>query len=169
MNEELAKLGLYLTLDFITLEEEQELLSHIEPTNIKKTKSRNSILRYGSNLPYKSNVVSKTIPVYFDVLLKKLVVGEFVAKRPESVTVNEYKAGQEITAHIDSQLSGDVITILSLLSDATMVFAYQKEKKFVTLPARSLIQMKREIRYDWTHAILPVESLRYSLVFRCSE
>jgi hypothetical protein len=34
------------------------------------------------------------------------------------------------------------------------------------LYARSLVQMKDEIRNDWTHEILPVKNTRYSIVFR---
>jgi alkylated DNA repair dioxygenase AlkB len=169
LDTELTNLGLILIPDFITCEEEQFLLSKIDPTNTKKIKTRNSIRRYGSNLPYKGNIVSKSTPLYFDFLLDRLVVNNHTKKIPESITVNEYKEGQEIHAHIDSKTSGDTISILSLLSDATMVFEYNKSKKSIILPSRSLVQMQNEIRLIWTHSILPVESLRYSLVFRCSE
>jgi alkylated DNA repair dioxygenase AlkB len=169
LNEELSNLGASLVLDFITNEEEQFLMSNIIAKNCKRTKARNSIHRYGSNLPYKGNLISKSIPSYFNFLLERLVQNGFAKKTPESVTVNEYHPGQEITAHIDSRSSGEIITVLSVLSDATMVFAHKKIKQSLFLPARSLIQMQGEIRYIWTHAILPVESLRYSIVFRCSD
>jgi hypothetical protein len=34
------------------------------------------------------------------------------------------------------------------------------------LNPRSLVQMKDEIRNEWTHEILPVQDTRYSIVFR---
>jgi alkylated DNA repair dioxygenase AlkB len=85
--------------------------------------------------------------------------------------MNQYLIKQAILAHIDLPEGGEVITVLSLLSPATMVFRYrQTERMFsVPLPPRSLVQMRDEIRYNWTHEILPVESTRYSLVFRNSQ
>lgn len=169
MDNELLNLGLSITLDYITDEEEKLLLSNIAPTGCKKTKSRNSIRRFGPNVPYKGNLISRSIPDYFDFILKRLVNDNYAHKLSESITINEYQQGQEISPHIDNHASGDTITILSLLSDATMVFEYKKMKKSLHIPAKSLIQMKNEIRYIWTHSILPVESLRYSIVFRCCD
>lgn len=59
-------------------------------------------------------------------------------------------------------------TILSLMNEATMVFEKGKTKHSLVLPARSLVQMKDEIREQWLHSILPVKNTRYSIVFRCS-
>jgi alkylated DNA repair dioxygenase AlkB len=120
-------------------------------------------------MPYKSNMVSNKIPEYFNSVLDKLIQQNLLEKTPDSVSVNEYFSGQSITPHIDSKTSGKIITILSLMNEATMVFERNKEKHSLLLPARSLVQMKNEIREQWLHSIPPVKNTRYSIVFRCSE
>lgn len=165
---DLTTIGLSIINDFISIEEEIELLKNIDNPAPKKTKNRNNIQRFGSDKPYKSNIVAKNIPVYFDFILDKLE--KLLPVRPDSVSINQYTTGQLIAPHIDSDSSGDIITVLSLLSDATMIFNKPKGDKYkVLLPARSLVQMKDEIRKTWMHSIEPVKSLRYSIVFRCSK
>jgi len=162
----LEDLGVTLTYDFITIEEELELLSKIKKNTPKKTKSRNSIQRYGSTAPYNSNMVSKTIPDYLDNLSDKLVANGFLEVKPNSVAINEYCTGQEITPHIDSKNSGEIITVLSLMSEATMVLTHKTLKHNLILPPRSIVQMRGESRNVWKHSINPVPSTRYSIVFR---
>lgn len=174
----LYELGLVLIPEFITTDEEKELLTHVvsnvatmppRPAPNIKRKGRNRIQRFGSSAPYKSNMASKTIPSFFDFVLDRLVEQKLVNKRPESTTINEYLAGQVIEPHIDSEASGKVVTVLCLLSEATMTFKLGSEQASVVLPPRSLVQIKNDIRYKWTHAIEPVPSLRYSVVFRCGD
>jgi hypothetical protein len=48
-----------------------------------------------------------------------------------------------------------------------MVFKKKNSDDIVQeLYPKSLVQMKDEIRNEWTHEILPVKNLRYSIVFR---
>lgn len=166
-----GKLGLSLALDFITAEEEQALLAQIRgdnPTQKRKVTLRNTIQRYGSREPYFDNIVSSTIPAYLGVLCDRLVDTGLLSERADSVTINEYYEGQTISPHIDHVNAGPVITILSLGAPAIMVFAKDKERFEVELPPRSITQMRKQIRYGWTHEIKPVPALRYSLVFRNS-
>ena len=162
--------------DFITPDEEVTLLAHIEagiPTGTKRqhTCVRNVVQRWGSSVPYRNDILADTIPEHFQFLLDRLIAQNLVSLRPDSVTMNQYLKQQAILAHIDLPEGGEVITVLSLQSPATMVFRYrQTERMFsVLLPPRSLVQMRDEIRYNWTHEILPVNTTRYSLVFRNSQ
>lgn len=85
----------------------------------------------------------------------------------DHVTINEYHKGQSIDWHIDSKTSGEVITVLSLQGDATMgVKDKQGQEVLFPLPARSLLHMTEEDRWDKQHCIHPVDSHRWSLVFR---
>jgi alkylated DNA repair dioxygenase AlkB len=165
------KLGLTLLLDFISLEEEQQLVDGIASTyrpsiGITSAKYRNSIHRFGVGDIYKDNLISNVIPDYFAPSINKLVAEQHIAGQPDAVTVNEYLAGQRIHPHIDAPEAGPVITVLSLLSPAVMVFTCGDAKFEIGLPPRSLVQMRDVIRTDWYHAILPVEATRYSIVFR---
>jgi len=162
--------------DFITPDEEAALLASIEagiPTGIKRQKNcvRNVVQRWGSSVPYRNDIVADTIPAHFQFHLDRLVAQNLVTLRPDSVTMNQYLTQQAILAHTDLPEGGEVITVLSLQSPATMLFrSRQTERMFsVLLPPRSLVQMRDEIRYNWTHEILPVNTTRYSLVFRNSQ
>ena len=154
--------------DFISKEEEIEILKNIKSIPNNKG-GRNSIQRYGSALPYNDHVISKEIPWYLDILCNKLINSNLTWIKPDSVTINEYLKGQSIPTHIDSPESGLVITVLSLLSDSSIVFHRKANKFSIQLPVRSLMQMSGEIRDKWFHYPEPAKNKRYSIVFRCSK
>lgn len=169
MNQELSNLGFSIISDFISKEEEDFILNKINKSNGVSSRlfcGRNSVIRYGSDNCYKTNIVSSEIPDYFDFLIKRLVSSKLLDTEPNSLGINEYLKGQGINPHIDNEKCGEIISVLSLLSDAVMIFKNKKEEYQVSLPARCLVQMRGKIRYDWTHEILPVENTRYSIVFR---
>lgn len=122
---------------------------------------RSGIKRYGTKV-YKNDFVSNAIPEHFQFLFDRL--------KPEfdfdHLTVNEYQAGRGISAHFDSKLSGETIVVLSLLSEAEMKLAHKGHEEVYKLNPRSLLSMSGDARWKYTHEILPVKSLRYSLVFR---
>ncbi len=163
-----SSIGLTVIHDFITPEEEAAIMSHIKKGEKFNTKHRNSISRYGSKEPYASNMVSKQIPDFLDELSDKLVVNGLVNVKPNSVTINEYYEGQGIIPHVDSAQSGDVISVLSLVGPAVMVFGRKEESFEVDFPPRMLLQIRDEIRWKWWHSIPIVSENRYSIVFRCS-
>jgi len=72
------------------------------------------------------------------------------------LTVNEYKRGQGIGAHIDTQSAfSDGLISISLGSDSVMEFRNEKGvKKMVHLPPRSLLLMSGLARYTWSHQIV---------------
>lgn len=166
MIEDLYTKGLVLVNNFLDEQEELRVLSNIPETPIINKQTRNSIRRYGSKIPYKNQIESDTIPDYLDKLCDKIFDAGYLTTKPNSVSINEYLSGNSISPHIDSLESGKIITILSLLSEATMVFSMNNIKHSVNILPRSLIQLKDEIRYKWKHAILPVKHKRYSIVFR---
>jgi alkylated DNA repair dioxygenase AlkB len=163
--------GLTLTLDFLSQPEEQALLAEFSQSTHRQnftTGQRSSIWRYGDDRAYKNYVISPTIPANLQALGARLVAQGLLDVEPNHVTVNEYLQGQTISAHIDAPKAGPVITVLSLGVPATMVFALPSTntRRSVILPPRSLAQMRGDLRFIWTHEILPVPGTRYSLVFR---
>ncbi len=167
---EINNIGFSIIYDFISSEEEQELINNFNKPSAKNKKYRNSIQRFGSSKPYNSDMVSQIIPDYFDFIIERLIERKLVLSRPQSVTINQYLKGQSIVPHVDSKASGKVITVLSLLNEANMIFEKKNsEKHSVLLPARCLTQMKDEIRNLWKHSIEPVDNERYSVVFRCAD
>lgn len=153
---------LYLMyLNFISSEEEDFILSHFSPPRKKKGGRRSSIQRYGTKV-YPDNYVSNEIPEHLIFLAEKLepIIGHL----PLSVTINTYLPQESILPHVD--LGEGPVSIISLLSPAEMVLTKDKERIQFTLPPRSLYVLKDEHRVDWKHEILPLQSLRYSIVFR---
>jgi len=172
--QELAALGFVMLPEFIAPEEEASLLPRLLVTDKGRTfthAGRNCVQRYGSCHPYNNYMISDKIPPHFEALCNRLADSKLVALKPDSVTINEYLKGQVIQPHVDALGGGPVITILSLGAAADMVFRRKNVEKCYTvaLPPRSLIQMRGDLRYKWTHEILPVSSRRYSVVFRCSK
>ena len=153
--------------NFITEEQEKEIVSNLKPSKVKAGSGRNIVTRYGSKLPYKARVKSHIIPPYFLSICEQIgkVLGYEI---PDSVTVNEYMPGQSIDWHTDSLSSGPVIVVLSLISSAEMGLRDNttKENTTITLNTRSLLVLDGEHRTDWEHCIYPVQSHRFSIVFR---
>ena len=164
---------LILIDEFLSPAEAQTLVEHIEagiPTGTERQhlKTRNVIQRWGSSAPYPNDILSAEIPAHFQFLLDRLVAQKLVDYPPDSITLNQYLQKQVIKPHIDDPGGGPAITVLSLVTPATMVFTREKRAFSIELPARSVVQMRDEIRYNWKHEIRPVADTRYSLVFRSS-
>lgn len=171
---ELTALGMTFVPDFIDPIEEQSLLPRLVVSDVARTfthSGRNCVQRYGSRVPYNNYMISEQIPPHFEAMCEKLVTLKLLELKPDSVTVNEYLKGQIIQPHVDALGGGPVITVLSLGAPADMVFRRKNVEKCYTvnLQPRSLIQMRGDLRYKWTHEILPVAARRYSVVFRCSK
>ena len=171
---ELTALGMTLMPDFITELEHVDLLARLifkDATKNFNHSGRNCVQRYGSRKPYNNHMISDVIPAHFAKLCQRLVEQNLVAALPDSVTVNEYCKGQVIQPHIDALGGGPVITILSLGTPAEMRFRRKDTEKCYTVELMpcSVIQMRGDLRYKWTHEILPVADKRYSVVFRCSQ
>lgn len=167
----LEPIGLSLYGEFITASEELALVPKLlAPVQFgyKDTAGRSTIQRYGDPRVYSNHLVSATIPAHFVALGARLCALELLSTPPLSITVNEYRPGDVIRAHIDEPSAGKVITVLSLGSPATMVFKRKDpaESHAVVLPPRSVVQIRDDIRFTWTHEILPVPAHRYSVVFR---
>ena len=142
--------------NYVNKEFEDAVLALI-PEKRTKGKDRNQILRYGARRPYGTHHISKVIPEVFsfDLLF-------------DSVTINEYKAGQRIDWHKDVFDGGNAIYIISLLSDGVLKFRKDGEIKEFFLPRYSLAIMSEELRYTWEH-YFEAEKPRISIVLRKSK
>ena len=152
--------------DYITEDEEQVLLSQFPKRPFNGSRDRNTTTRYGSILPYKTKVYPN-IPDYFATIIERLRMDKIIES--DSVTVNEYHPTQSISWHIDSLSSGPTIIVLSLESEAIMLLrkhTNHDEQQTIILPARSLLMLDGEERYEWEHSIKPLLHHRYSIVFR---
>ncbi len=152
--------GLVYMPNFITEEEETELLQHIngEPWN-EELKRR--VQHYGWRYDYGKRRVDGSmrlgeLPSWANDLARKLVEKGLVPELPDQVIVNEYKGEQGIRAHIDQPESfAEHVATLSLQETWRMVFRRKGSKRKIEIPLerRSIAVLTGEARYVWTHEI----------------
>jgi hypothetical protein len=143
--------------NFITEEQEREILKLVSVEEINETEGRNRIFRYGAKKVYGKYHLSNDIPEVFNQFKKHF--------KFDNVTINEYLKDQSIAWHIDVPKAGKEIVVLSLLGNATLKFRRLGEEITYELPPRSLVTFSGELRYSWQHSVTAHEK-RYSIVFR---
>lgn len=152
-------------LNVISIEEELALLESLaKAEKDSKVSNDRTLVRYGNSIY--GNEKLDPIPDYLLDLCHKLIDQEILDALPEDVTVNTYYPGNKMVAHIDRVDAGPVITVLSLLSDAKLILTYGTKREVITLPSRSVIQLKGIYRTHWKHSIERLEHKRISIVFR---
>lgn len=79
---------------------------------------------------------------------------------PSQCIVNEYTVNQGIGPHIDRNIFGNTIVSLSLGDDTNYLMKKFRQNqisnnttKEIEIPSRSLLILKNEARYNWTHSI----------------
>lgn len=155
--------GLTIIPDFITKSEEEALLLRINgPWDV--IYQNRAVREFGK--PIYPEETEKDIPRWLAFLIyDKGIKGSF-GYPPTHVSITKYEKGGYITPHIDKPGGGELISILSFLSDAEMVFTKEDNKLQVKVPRRSLLQLRGEARWGWKHELLPVLETRYSIIFR---
>lgn len=161
--------GLIIVEDFVSLEEEVLLLKSIEwpfvcdQGTAQKTLKHRKVKHYGYEFRYDNNNVDKDKPLPIGLpeettpVLKRCLTHGYINHMPDQLTVNQYESGQGIPPHVDTHSAfEDAILSLSLGSQTVMEFRHPDGRlAAVVLPARSLLVMKGESRYLWTHGITP--------------
>lgn len=119
------------------------------------------VQHYGYLYDYKARQARREdylgpLPDFMNALAKRLHEEGHFNSLPDQVIVNEYMAGQGISAHVDCQpCFGEVIASLSLLSPCIMRLHHIRTGQMADLwlePA-SLLILSGPARHEWTHAI----------------
>lgn len=129
--------------------------------DLKKRKVRH----YGYEFRYGTNDCDENKPLIgpenqipdlcFD-LINKMVSDGLINMAPDQMTVNFYEPGHGIGPHIDNVTAfDDFIVSLSLMSSVLMEFKSSQSNKVskLLLKSNSLLVLKGESRYSWTHSI----------------
>uniref|UniRef100_A0A182QSX5 Fe2OG dioxygenase domain-containing protein n=1 Tax=Anopheles farauti TaxID=69004 RepID=A0A182QSX5_9DIPT len=166
--------GLLLEHHFIDAEMEKALLDaaagvgQLDETGTEPiaTLRHRKVTHFGYEFVYGTNNVDKTkplerkIPAVCETLWRRLrrLHPQLSWHVPDQLTVNQYEPGQGIPPHVDTHSAfDDPILSLSCAADVVMEFKQPSTGRqiCVDLPARSLLIMSGESRYDWTHGITP--------------
>ncbi len=157
--------GLEILENFIDQTEEMRLLTAIDCQQWS-TALKRRVQHYGYRYDYKARAISResylgSLPEWTTFLIDRFSENETFEASPDQAIVNEYQPGQGIAPHVDCvPCFANTIASLSLRSACQMTFSkVATDKKVVmTLPPRSLLILRGEARYHWTHAIAPRKS-----------
>jgi alkylated DNA repair dioxygenase AlkB len=151
--------GLVYIRNYIDAAAQDRLLREID-SHIWIYEMKRRVQHYGYRYDYKRRMVTKDaylgeLPTWAQTLGKRLCDDGLIGTLPTQVIVNEYVAGQGISAHVDCvPCFGDTILSLSLGSPCVMDFSHPNGAKHpLLLEVGSLVQMQGEARYVWRHAI----------------
>jgi alkylated DNA repair dioxygenase AlkB len=162
--------------DFITLEEEQQLLKQIrqlefQPFDFHGYIAKRRIVEYGFEYDFDSRRTSQAtpIPAFLEFLKERAAAWAGIAGGEiiEAV-VTEYPPGAPIGWHRDVPQFEKILGV-SLKSSCRMRFKpYRAKGKVVpiTLEPRSIYRMEGPARWKYQHSIPAVKELRYSITFR---
>lgn len=162
-NEKIKRInGLSIYNDFINTQEENYLIEKIESSSWIDDLKR-KVQHYGYKYNYKTRKIDESLhigdlPIWMSSVLNKIQNLDSQIDQIDQVIVNNYEVGQGISPHIDCEpCFGNYIISLSLMSDIVMQFRHQDNGDLieVKLPRRSLIIIKDDARYKFTHGIAP--------------
>jgi alkylated DNA repair dioxygenase AlkB len=172
--------GFFYYPDYITNDEEQELLKAISGTELhaflfQGYEARRKVASFGYDWSFEKRTLSKgkEIPATFHSLIQKVADHLSISKNAfAELLVTEYPPGSVINWHRDAP-PFDIIAGISLLSDCTFRLrphdkAKQKRNAIISFPVkrRSLYIMQGIARSEWQHSTAPVKQLRYSITLR---
>jgi alkylated DNA repair dioxygenase AlkB len=149
--------GFSIQFDYITAEEERELISHVDAGEWN-TDWRRRVQRYG--LGYGESATGsefRDFPGWLKPLAARVGKYSGFARFPDNCVINEYLSGQGIAPHKDYSNFGPTVACVSLGSD-TILDLYSEDRSrrvAVHVPRRSLWILGGEARSKWLHGIAP--------------
>ena len=171
--------GLEFRPDFVTEDEERQLLALIENIDFRELTmrgqtARRTVKHFGYDYDYESYgtlVPAEPLPLALVWLRDRCAA--FAELAPEELVqtlVSRYPPGAPIGWHRDAPMFGAKVVGVSLLASSRMRFQRQVsgERRLyeVELPPRSAYVLAGAARSAWQHSIPPVKNLRYSITFR---
>jgi DNA oxidative demethylase len=164
--------------DFLSVQNERELLDEIETYPFHEVRmrgqvARRTVIHFGWDYDYSGWKIEPTTPPSprLRELADRCAAAAGIA--PESLEqflVARYPAGATIGWHRDAPMFGSPVIGVSLRSACTMKFrkkagqSYEQSKQL--LEPRSLYLIGGEARSQWQHSIPPIAELRYSISMR---
>jgi alkylated DNA repair dioxygenase AlkB len=166
--------------DFLSADEEAELLQHIRSIALKpmifqgfEAKRKTESFGYDYSFDNRRLSRGKDIPSFFEPLVRRVAL--FLDIEPADIAellLTEYPPGAVINWHRDAP-PFKIIVGISLLEDCVFKFrphdkVQQNRKSIISFPVarRSLYVMDGPARADWQHSIAPVKNTRYSITLR---
>ena len=179
--------GLLYRPDFVSPEEEHDLVAEIELLEFSQVEMRGAVARrrtvhYGWTYGYYARRTGPGPPLPTFLLPLRARAAEWASIDEAAFVealITEYPAAATIGWHRDAPMFGDVIAGISLLSSSRMKFRPyvspsdvkpdsppRKTTHEIDLAPRSAYLLTGSARRDFEHSIPAVPGLRYSVTFR---
>jgi DNA oxidative demethylase len=170
--------GLLYREDFVTPEEERDLLEVIEGLDFRELTmrgqtARRTVRHFGFDYEYESGVVAQGEPLPEELEWLRERCAALIERDPADlvqILVTRYPPGAGIGWHRDAPMFGSRIAGVSLRAPARMRFQRtvggERETAAVQLESRSAYVLSGKARWSWQHSIPATKDLRYSVTFR---
>ena len=161
--------GVTLIENFVTEEEEREMLACVDSDERWQRLAKRRVLHYGYAFDYGTRDArdeTSPMPAFVAGLLRRAsrcgAPGASESATCDQLTVNEYARGVGIAPHVDTHSAfGPTILSVSLAGRAVMEFRLPgeggerepRERRAIAMPPRSLLVLHGEARYRWLHYI----------------
>ena len=170
--------GLVYRPEFVTEDEERELLAFLDELDFREVTmrgqtARRTVRHFGYDYDYEGWRLTPADPLPVELVWLRDRCGELAELTGEELAqtlVTRYPPGATIGWHRDAPMFGPKVVGVSLLSacrlrlqrrsgDVRRVFALE-------LTPRSAYVLGGQARSSWQHSIPPTATLRYSVTFR---
>ena len=170
--------GLLYREEFLTPDEERDLLGHIEALDFRAVTMRGQTARrtvrmFGLDYDYEQGDLVATDPLPEPLEWLRERCAALIEREPADlvqILVSRYPEGAGIGWHRDAPMFGSKIAGVSLLSPTRMRFQRTVEGTrrvaAVELAPRSAYVLSGEARWSWQQSIPATKALRYSITFR---
>jgi alkylated DNA repair dioxygenase AlkB len=172
--------GLSYREDFVSVEEESELLARIRELPLREAQyrqftARRRTVNYGSSYDFTHLRANPAPPIPDFLWPLRTRAAEWVGVQPEDFAqalIAEYQPGTPLGWHRDVP-DYEIVTGISLAGAARIRFRpypWKPEKKrdvfALEVAPRSAYILRDEARWGWQHHVPPTKVLRYSITFR---
>jgi DNA oxidative demethylase len=170
--------GLAYLEDFVSPDEERELLDVIEPLDFREIEMRGqtakrTVRHFGLGYDYDRAELVPVDPLPEGLEWLRERAAGLIERDPVDlvqILVSRYPEGAGIGWHRDAPMFGSRIVGVSLAAPARMRFQRtvkgEREVDAVELAPRSAYVLSGKARWSWRHSIPPAKALRYSVTFR---
>jgi alkylated DNA repair protein (DNA oxidative demethylase) len=171
--------GLVYRPDFLTEDEEQQLLEAIEGLDFREVRmrgevARRTVLHFGFDYDYETPgrmTPAEPLPAALAWLRDRCAeLAEVGSEQLAQALISRYPPGAGIGWHRDAPMFGPTVVGVSLASPARMRFRRTaggvRWTYELALAPRSAYVLGGKARSAWQHSIPPTKALRYSVTFR---
>jgi len=156
--------SIYYIPNFITEQEEVELLQEIHLNSHHWTQLRKRRLQNWGGVPHPNGMFVEELPYWLLKIANKLKNSHIFSFLPNQVLLNEYELGKGISPHFDGPLYEPKAAVLSLQSTAVIHFtppevgeAGREAVASIFLEPRSLLVFEGDAYLKFKHGIADIE------------